>query len=77
MNENMHHSEDNYPVRIPDDSPVGGTIGGEFDDPIILPDGRRVTPSGDVIRDPSSSVPEIMPPHEYTPEKEDLDLLIM
>lgn len=44
---------------------------------IELPDGNRIAPNGAVIEDPSSAVPEVLPPNEYTPDKEDLDLLIM
>lgn len=47
------------------------------EDGIELPDGSRVAPNGAVIEEPMSTVPEVAPPNEYTPEKEDLDLLIM
>lgn len=48
--------------------------GGDY---IDLPGGGHVAPNGAVIHDPSSDVPELKPDHEYTPEKEDLNLLIM
>ena len=44
---------------------------------IPQPDGSRIAPNGAVIRDPLSDQPEILPGYEYTPEKEDLNLLIM
>lgn len=44
---------------------------------IPLPDGRNIAPNGAVIRNPWSEQPEIRPDNEYTPEKEDLNLLIM
>lgn len=37
----------------------------------------NVAPNGAVIRNPWSDQPEILPDNEYTPDKEDLDLLIM
>ena len=80
MNENMmKFEEENYPVRLPQDSPYHGadTDGEGSGDVITLPDGRRVTTNGDVIRDPNPSIPEILPEYEFTPEKEDLNLLIM
>ena len=61
-------------VGLPGDTPADGEESGEN---ITLTDGRRITPSGDYIVDPSSSTQEIKPDNEYTPEKEDLDLLIM
>jgi len=76
MNENvMKYDEENYPVRLPQDSPFDGSD--NSGDVITLPDGRRIATNGDVIRDPNASVPEILPEYEYTPEKEDLNLLIM
>lgn len=42
-----------------------------------LPDGSRIAPNGAVIDDPMNRAPEIEPPNKYTPEKEDLDLLLM
>jgi hypothetical protein len=61
-------------VGLPGDTPADGEESG---DPIRLSDGRKIAPNGDYIVDPSSSTQEILPAHEYTPEKEDLDLLIM
>lgn len=46
-------------------------------DYIDLPDGGHVAPNGAVIRDPCSDLPEVLPDNEYTPEQEDLNLLIM
>ena len=46
-------------------------------DYIDLPEGGHVAPNGAVIHDPCGDLPEVLPDHEYTPEKEDLDLLIM
>lgn len=46
-------------------------------DYIDLPDGGHVAPNGAVIHDPCSNRPEVLPDNEYTPEKEDLNLLIM
>ena len=48
--------------------------GGDY---IELPGGSRVAPNGAVIEEPANSLPEVLPPNEFTPEKEDLDLLIM
>lgn len=39
--------------------------------------GSNMTPNGAVVRNPWSEQPEITPDNEYTPEKEDLNLLIM
>ncbi|MBQ3264640.1 MAG: hypothetical protein IJH07_02580 [Ruminococcus sp.] len=36
-----------------------------------------IAPNGAIIRNPWSEQPEITPDHEYTEEKEDLNLLIM
>lgn len=47
------------------------------DDYVDLPGGSRIAPNGAVIEEPMSKVPEVAPPNEYTPDKEDLDLLIM
>ena len=47
------------------------------EDSVELPDGSRAAPNGAVIEEPISTEPEILPPHRYTPEKEDLNLLIM
>ena len=55
---------------MPDDSKRGG-------DYIELPDGGHIAQNGAVIHDPCSDLPEVKPDHEYTPEKEDLNLLIM
>ena len=46
-------------------------------DYIPRPDGSNIAPNGAVVKNPWSDQPEIKPDHEYTPEKEDLDLLIM
>lgn len=56
------------PYSVPDRQ------GGDY---IDLPDGGRIAPNGAVVRDPCSDAPEVRPDHEFTPEKEDLDLLIM
>lgn len=42
-----------------------------------LPGGSNVASNGAVIKDPNSARREIDPDYGYTPEKEDLDLLIM
>lgn len=63
--------EKSYPV-YPQQSPRRGR--GDYVD---LPDGSRIAPNGAVIEEPMSEVPEILPPNGYTPEKEDLDLLIL
>lgn len=52
----------------------GRRSGGDY---IDLPDGSHIAPNGAVIRDPRSDVPEVRPDHEYTPEKEDLNLMIL
>ena len=44
---------------------------------IPQPDGSNIAPNGAVVQNPWSEQPEIRPDHEYTPEKEDLNLLIM
>ena len=44
---------------------------------IDLPGGGHIAPNGAVIHDPCSDIPEVLPDNEYTPDKEDLDLLIM
>ena len=44
---------------------------------IPLPDGRNVAANGAIVRNPLADQPEIKPDYEYTPEKEDLNLLIM
>lgn len=77
MYTDMKYSEENYPPHLPQDLPDDGAAGEGREDVITLPDGRRVAPNGDLIGDPSAAVPEILPDHEYTPEKEDLNLLIM
>lgn len=59
------------PVKV-NPSPVRG---GE--EAIDLPGGSRIAPNGAVIEEPMSSVPEVTPPNKYTPDQEDLDLLIM
>ena len=41
------------------------------------PDGSHIAPNGAVVRNPWSEQPEIKPDNEYTPEKEDLNLMIM
>ena len=46
-------------------------------DYVNLPDGSHIAPNGAVIEEPMNNVPEVAPPNEYTPDKEDLDLLIM
>ena len=46
-------------------------------DYIDLPDGGHIAPNGAVIHDPCSDLPEVKPDNEYTPEKEDLNLLQM
>ncbi len=48
--------------------------GGDY---IDLPGGGHVAPNGAVIHDPCSDLPEVRPDNAYTPDKEDLDLLIM
>lgn len=55
---------------LPEEERCGG-------DYIDLPDGGHVAPNGAVIHDPCSDLPEVRPDNEYTPEKEDLNLLIM
>lgn len=60
-------------VGLPGDTPVDGEE--ESGDYITLTDGRRIAPNGDYIVDPSSSTREIKPDNEYTPDKEDLNLL--
>ena len=37
----------------------------------------HIAPNGAVIHDPCSDLPEVKPDNEYTPEKEDLNLLQM
>lgn len=59
------------PVTI-EPPPVNGA-----GDRIELPDGSRIAPNGAVIEEPMDAVPEVLPPNRYTPDKEDLDLLIM
>ena len=54
-----------------------GVENGEPAEFLTRPDGSHIAPNGAVIRDPMSSQPEIEPDHEYTEEKEDLNLLIM
>lgn len=44
---------------------------------ISQPDGTHVAPNGAVIENPWSEQPEIKPDHEYTSEKEDLNLMIL
>ena len=46
-------------------------------DYIDLPSGGHIAPNGAVIEEPASAIPEVLPPNEYTPDKEDLNLLIM
>ena len=59
---------------VPTDMPPLGDGVGEY---IPQPDGTNIAPNGAVIRNPWSDQPEIKPDHEYTPEKEDLNLMIM
>ncbi len=54
-----------------------GVENGERGEFLICPDGSHIAPNGAVIREPMSEQPEIAPDHEYTEEKEDLNLLIM
>ena len=61
-----------YPVFDPGERPRRGR--GDY---IDLPDGGRIAPNGAVIEEPMSEIPEIAPPYGFTPEQEDLDLLIM
>ena len=68
----MRKNEKEYPITQPDEQPRRGR--GDYAD---LPDGSHVAPNGAVIEEPMSEAPEIAPPYSYTPEKEDLDLLIM
>ena len=70
MNKDNEHKD--YPIAEPEEKPRRS--GGDYVD---LPDGGHIAPNGAVIEEPYSSVPEVLPPHEFTPEKEDLDLLIM
>ena len=58
------------PRHMTDEPAKGGNC-------IPQPDGSHIAPNGAVIRNPWSEQPEIEPGHEYTPEKEDLNLLIM
>lgn len=75
--------EPTNPVQPSIDLP--GRDGGDFSgvpdrqggDYIDLPDGGHVAPNGAVIHDPCSDIPEVRPDNEYTPDKEDLNLLIM
>ncbi len=62
------------PVKPQKELPAEERHGGDY---IDLPDGGHVAPNGAVIHDPCSGLPEVRPDHEYTPEKEDLNLLIM
>ncbi len=57
-------------IELPSEERQGG-------DYIDLPGGGHVAPNGAVINNPNSEVPEVRPDHEYTPEKEDLNLMIM
>lgn len=59
------------PIKM---EPLPDGNGGEAVD---LPGGSRIAPNGAVIEEPMSEVPEIEPPNKYTPDKEDLNLLIM
>ena len=61
------------PVIIPDMDPPKNGRG----DCVDLPDGSRIAPNGAIVEEPQSSIPEVLPPNEFTPEKEDLNLLIM
>ena len=71
-----HLSGSNMPYR--DDDPAAPMPNRQGrGDVIPQPDGSNIAPNGAVIRNPWSDQPEIRPDHEYTPEKEDLDLLIM
>ena len=47
------------------------------EDRIDPPGGSRVAPNGAVVEEPLNTIPEVEPPNKYTPDKEDLDLLIM
>ena len=44
---------------------------------VHLPNGENIAPNGAVVKNPWSEQPEIKPDHEYTDEKEDLNLLIL
>jgi hypothetical protein len=57
---------------LPGDVPDDGAEG-EY---ITLTDGRRITPDGEPIADPPSPVREVRPDYAYTPDEEDLDLII-
>lgn len=48
--------------------------GGDY---IPQPDGTNVAPNGEVIRNPMSEQPEILPDNKYTDDQQDYDLLIM
>ena len=68
------YPDPSMPVILPDGDPSPQNGRGDY---VNLPDGTRVAPNGAVIEEPLSAVPEVLPPHEFTPEKEDLNLLIM
>ena len=54
-----------------------GVENGERGEFLTRPDSSHIAANGAVIREPMSEQPEIAPDHEYTEEKEDLNLLIM
>ena len=81
-----------FPPRGADIAPFTDGDGGEYlprhmadvgirnperGDYLKRPDGSHVAANGAVIREPMSDQPEILPDHEFTEEKEDLNLLIM
>ena len=93
MSDNRNHAEPEYPtiyptgpgsnpssypgVAVPIDPAVELPRSDDDADFVDLTDGSRIAVNGAVIEEPDSSIPEVLPPHEYTPEKEDLNLLIM
>ena len=63
--------------EVPVDPTSGLDIERGRGDCIELPDGGHIAPNGAVIPTPNADDPEVRPDYEFTPEKEDLDLLEM
>ena len=66
-----------HPLGIPTPEPQDGSEFVPIPGASVPIPGSDVAPNGAVIRNPWSQQPEITPDHEYTPEQEDLNLLIM
>ena len=66
-----------HPLGIPTPDQYDGSEFVPFPGTSVPIPGTDIAPNGAVIRNPWSQKSEVEPDHEYTPEQEDLNLLIM